>query len=247
MEKNSFLLFNDLVYQLYSEPSFQHLKTIFLKRLKTLVPYSYASIMMTCGKPYHLKLTDPVCNPSSFQKAESEYIRIADMDHLEWIMYSSETVLVWEGEVFKDRQRLSSPVYQKCYSHYDIYDTIQMSIVYNRKVYGILTLYRTHADPAFSNEDIFYIRAFSKHLNFLFYQHLDGFSQKSSLEHLAELEEKYKLTKREAEILQYILQGMNNLEIIELIDITEHTLQKHLQNLYRKCGVSTRWDLLKLS
>lgn len=34
--------------------------------------------------------------------------------------------------------------------------------------------------------------------------------------------------------------------ILETITISRHTLLKHLQNLYRKCGVSSRWDLLKL-
>ena len=41
-------------------------------------------------------------------------------------------------------------------------------------------------------------------------------------------------------------QDRNNEEILEQLHISKNTLLKHLQNLYRKCGVSSRWDLLKL-
>ena len=35
-------------------------------------------------------------------------------------------------------------------------------------------------------------------------------------------------------------------EILARLHISKNTLQKHLQNLYRKCGVCSRWDLRKL-
>lgn len=43
-----------------------------------------------------------------------------------------------------------------------------------------------------------------------------------------------------------VFQDRNNEEILEQLHISKNTLLKHLQNLYRKCGVSSRWDLLKL-
>ena len=50
----------------------------------------------------------------------------------------------------------------------------------------------------------------------------------------------------EGEILGLILQDCNNEEILAKLVISRNTLLKHLQNLYRKCGVSSRWDLRKL-
>ena len=63
---------------------------------------------------------------------------------------------------------------------------------------------------------------------------------------LEELTQVYGLTRRETEILGLVFQDRNNEEILEQLHISKNTLLKHLQNLYRKCGVSSRWDLLKL-
>ena len=63
---------------------------------------------------------------------------------------------------------------------------------------------------------------------------------------LPELVQTYHLTPREGEILGLIFQDWNNEEILEKLRISRYTLLKHLQNIYRKCGVSSRWDLRKL-
>ncbi len=47
-------------------------------------------------------------------------------------------------------------------------------------------------------------------------------------------------------MLGLIFQDLNNEEILDKLMISRNTLLKHLQNLYRKCGVSSRWDLRKL-
>jgi DNA-binding CsgD family transcriptional regulator len=63
---------------------------------------------------------------------------------------------------------------------------------------------------------------------------------------MEELIQTYQLTRREAEILDLAFEGLNNEELLEKLTISKNTLLKHLQNLYRKCGVSSRIDLLKL-
>ena len=63
---------------------------------------------------------------------------------------------------------------------------------------------------------------------------------------MEELTAEYQLTRREEEILGLVFRELNNEEILEKITISQNTLHKHLQNLYRKCGVSSRLGLLKL-
>ena len=38
----------------------------------------------------------------------------------------------------------------------------------------------------------------------------------------------------------------NNDEIARSLTIKETTLQKHIQNIFRKCQVSSKWELLRL-
>lgn len=55
-----------------------------------------------------------------------------------------------------------------------------------------------------------------------------------------ELFEKLYLTRRESEILFRITQGKTDSEIGMLCDISCRTVQKHVQNIYKKLGVETR-------
>lgn len=48
------------------------------------------------------------------------------------------------------------------------------------------------------------------------------------------------LTKREQEILQYLVDGSTNHEIAKIIHVSEHTIKSHLYNIFKKIGVRNR-------
>lgn len=52
------------------------------------------------------------------------------------------------------------------------------------------------------------------------------------------------VTKREDELLQYLCKGYKNADIAAQMFVSENTIKKHLQNLYRKFGVCTRTELV---
>ena len=48
------------------------------------------------------------------------------------------------------------------------------------------------------------------------------------------------LTSREREVLAWVAQGKTNREIARILWITPSTVRKHLENTYRKLGVTNR-------
>jgi DNA-binding CsgD family transcriptional regulator len=52
-----------------------------------------------------------------------------------------------------------------------------------------------------------------------------------------------KLTKREAQVLELLLQGKSNKQIAQALGITESTVEFHLKNIYAKYGVSSYKEL----
>ena len=246
MVKNDYLLLNDFIYQIYTSETIAGLKNTVLTRLRLIIPYSYASIMMCQSDKDSVYLSDPVCYPASFQLAEKDYMKFQKSDDLDWLLYSTEPEVVRESEMFDDQKRLNSEIYDKCYNKYGIYDSLQMSIVYNKTVYGILTLYRKNSDGAFNDNDVFYLHSLNKHINYLFHSLLDTIPSISGTSKLEELTNTFLLTRRESEIMGYIRQCLSDDEILINIPVSKHTLQKHIQNIYRKCGVSSRRELLRL-
>ena len=56
----------------------------------------------------------------------------------------------------------------------------------------------------------------------------------------------YALSSREKEILELMLDGRSNKEIKELLFISIHTVRNHIYNIYRKLGVRSRGQLIRL-
>jgi DNA-binding CsgD family transcriptional regulator/PAS domain-containing protein len=56
--------------------------------------------------------------------------------------------------------------------------------------------------------------------------------------------DKYKLTRREAEIIEYLMTGRTVGEIARLLHITGRTVKTHITNIYWKTGVSNRVELV---
>jgi DNA-binding CsgD family transcriptional regulator len=54
------------------------------------------------------------------------------------------------------------------------------------------------------------------------------------------------LTAREREIIPLIVEGLTNEEIAERLFISPHTVKNHVTGIFRKAGVASRFELLKL-
>jgi DNA-binding NarL/FixJ family response regulator len=55
-----------------------------------------------------------------------------------------------------------------------------------------------------------------------------------------QLQEKLKITKRESQVLLWIANGKTNKEIAEILTMSPKTVDKHLEQIYRKLGVDNR-------
>ena len=121
-----------------------------------------------------------------------------------------------------------------------------MNIAYQNRVLALLSLVRTREDGPFTEQDEFSLRALSNHIDYAYWRLANAAKPSPAAAGVAALAEQFGLTRREEEILRLVFQDQNNDEILDRLVISRNTLLKHLQNLYRKFGVSSRWDLLKL-
>ena len=248
MEKNLFLLYNDIVSVLYSCREVSDLQTRFLPRLKFLIPYSYASIFLLKkgkeGSDGRIELSDPLCVPESFAQAELSWLGSEEKDHLSWLTRSSESILVRESDLLNEEERLNSYPYQHCYHQYNVYDTLQFAIIDSGQFLGLITLFRTRIDNEFCDDDMFFLRSCGTHLTAVFNRLIfsDKYADRDVLADADVIAARFGLTAREMEILGMVLHFRDNQQIAEDLGIRENTLQKHLYNIFRKLNISSRWE-----
>lgn len=155
VEKNTFLIFNQVVSELYRCQTYACLERYFLPMLKLLIPAPYLSILRSEERGGQLCLTDPLCLPAEFAEAERNYIRYAEVDHTGWVGRCREATLIRESDLVKEHVRLGSTVYQKCYQPFDIYDGLFYAIVAKGHPLGVLSLFRCREDGPFTDQELF--------------------------------------------------------------------------------------------
>lgn len=75
-------------------------------------------------------------------------------------------------------------------------------------------------------------------------EELSANNQNSETLHIQDFVKMYRLTKRETEIAQLILQGKSNGEIAGELFISETTVKKHVSNIFEKTGINRREELI---
>jgi DNA-binding CsgD family transcriptional regulator len=223
------------------------MRTIVLSLLSTLIPNTCASILLSDHTDSSNLLCDPICFPASFTKMENDYLAIENLDYSRWMLFNSKAMIVRDTDLLPEEERIKTTRYQRCYLPYNLHYSVDMSIVDNNQLLGTLSLYRTKEMGDFTDSELFKLNVIGEHLNARFYREFTKEdSGEVSDDILLQLINEYGLTSREAEVLQMVFCDLTNDEIASQLYISPNTLKKHLQNLYRKLGASSRWELMSL-
>lgn len=246
MDKNQFYLYNETLYKILTCTSLKDLKQTILRELRLLIPYRYASIITVCQDPKTgaISHSEPVCIPEELTDMENSWINQAREDDYFWLSSTQESIVLRGSDVQSDEVRLHSAIY-RIYQRFDIYDSMEVNLVYEHRTLALLSLYRTQQDAPFSEQDAFFLKSLIKHINYLYYRLLNVRAEGQDSTALR-LKQRYHLTERETEIASLLFQHLSNDEMVSQLYISKNTLDKHLSSIYRKCGVSSRVKLLQM-
>ena len=246
MDNNDLLLFSEVIYRIHACETPGDLSRTFFHQLRLLIPFRYASYLtVSQEEDGSYTYTVPFCQPQSLAAAEKAWAAAPDKSNTAWLSSGTESMVLRDSELMTGNRRLDTPTYQETFQKYNIYDQLQMNVVHDGRTIGRLTFYRTRTDGPFTDSDAFRLRALSKHINLAFHRcFVQQFSPRSR--NLPKLASVYGLTRREEEILGCIFSGMDNGAICDKLRISRNTLYKHNNSIFQKCGVASRWELLRL-
>lgn len=250
MKKNDFLCLNNIIWQIYNEPDFYLMQQCVLDLLATVIPYTFASFMTAEAGSDQVRLSHPVCRPAGMA-VEQIYMGMQEQDYGRWLMFGGKSMIVRASDMLPEEERIQTPFYQKCCAPFGLHYLLDLSLVEKGVCVGILSLYRQRQLGDFDADEMFVAQALSEHLNSRFYQEYAEAEAEAAPEESRDavpaLARQYRLTSRETQVLAALLEGGDGPDICRELCISDNTLKKHLQNIYRKCRVSGRLELLRLA
>ncbi len=248
MQKNDFLLINEIIYKVYTTIDFDEMRTNFLSLLSVLIPSKESSVFLSNHSDSKHLICDPIIFPSVESSAEQNYLLYENLDYTRWVLMSHKCMIFRESDLISDEERLKSDFFKNLMAPHNLHYSLQLALVYHEIPLGVITLYRTKEMGDFTDEEVFILDSFKDHLNYRFYQHAFTTIHKTNHpeKYQDDLMKDYSLTKRESEIVSLILNGATNQHIADSLTISPHTLKKHIQNIYRKLNVTSKWELFAL-
>ena len=248
MNKNDFFLLSEVIYQIHACETFRDLERRFFDCVRLFIPFHCASYIQIDDVPDTGKQSQWLrfCCPETFAAVEREWLRRFHEAGTAWLSSGTESVVVRSSDLFVGDSRLNLPVYRDLFRPRGIFDDMQMNLVRGGRTAGRLAFFRTREEGAFSDEDGTKLHLLSKHINLVFGRCTDRSITEHSGKDIEDLAKEYGLTRRETEIVERFFQGMDNTEISADLKISKNTLYKHNNNIFQKCGVRSRWELLRL-
>lgn len=249
MISNKFFIYDNIVYLIYTIADFEEMKESFLKEIQNLIPCQFGSIFMHVPPGQEDSLTMPICYPKEFGGVEEEYLKLRDKDKSIWLLNSSDLKVFRVTDLYKDSERHKSPIYLKCFQPFHLEYAVYIYLFYENKHLGTVSLYRREDMADFSEEEMTVLRQLAKHLVARFHTHDNLRPQQnpqSSSSRLYHFAEEVNLTERELQLFLSLTPYISNKELAKKYYLSEHTIKKHLQNIYRKTHTHSRLALVNL-
>jgi len=241
LETNDWIILNNIIYKIYTTDNVDEMRRNLFEELKMIIDFDSADFYLASKEPGHL-----LCNPITYNCDLDLSEMYEDIDYSRGIVASGKMLIYRETDIISDEARVDSEYYQKVYKPNNWHFALQMVLARHKKFIGAVTFYRTIGKENFHYDDIFVLDLLKDHLAYRLEQFEKNKEMGIEKYTISEAINVFNLTKREGEILNFLMEGKDNTDICEKLVITENTLKKHILNLYRKLRINSRTQLFKM-
>ena len=217
-----------------------------VESLRDVLSFSHSLYHYIRQKPGSINYVDLRSNDIPKSDIDAYINKYSKIDFINWYSLSPKIGVFRESDIISLELLENSQFMQEWMLPIGIYYGVGMSIADGENLFGSIFLYRSQDEEDFSDQDLNILNIVNHHLCQRFsteFPHgldeLPG-SDTQSLLHLKTL------TKRENEILTEIQAGTLRRDLSGKMFITENTLNKHLDNIYKKLGIDSYEQLLQI-
>ena len=233
-----------LICWLHTQSDISVLQSGFLKHLATIIPHRKSFFDLCTTRDGRLFFFDPVSNNMTDEELETYYQEYQYSDYVAWSFSSDKPTVYRDSDMVTPKMREGSAIYRQWMDPMNIYYSIGSTVMGAHHLLGSVTLFRSREEGDFTDEEVSMLTVLNRHLSAHFaFLWPDGATPKARVA-FGQLAAQYALSEREQEIAKLISQGRTNQEIGKALFISENTVKKHVNSLYRKMGITSRTQLL---
>jgi len=222
----------------------EELRTFFLEQIQTVIPHKKAFFDLGYLQDGNAIFFDPTSLNMTNSELNAYYDHYLASDYIAWMLPSNHSVLYRDSDIITDSARERTDIYQHWMKPMGVYYSIGSTLFDNGILYGSITLFRA-SDQDFTDEEMYILQLLTEHITASFTRkYPNGIRKSLSCKCDDGLIEKYHITIRENEIISLIFKGLSNREIANNLYITENTVKKHINTIFRKLNVRTRTQLV---
>ncbi|HHY91193.1 MAG TPA: response regulator transcription factor [Clostridiales bacterium] len=247
LSQSEWLSINEIIFSIYAIPDMTKMRKVFLDALHSLIFYDSALFDFAITNNRNPLFFDPVSVNIHEKYIKNYYEYFQHIDYTRWIFFQPNPIIYRDTDLLSNKLRESTEYFKNWMRPTNTYYGAGSAIISDGTLLGSVTLFRSAARDNFSERDLFILEILNSHLsNRLSQAYPQGIKNNIlQIRQSDSLMENYGLTSRELEIIQFVSNGMSNQEISRALFISETTVKKHLNNIFKKLSINSRTQLMK--
>ena len=239
---------NELALTLHEQRDIDAFQAQTLKGVAGLVPHRIAMFDLIeqdrHGAPVYIH---PASRGMDAQALGDYYDRYAAMDYTTWSFDLHRVGVYRDLDLVDVERRDATPIYREWMEPQGVYFGCTATLAHAETPLGSITLFREHEAGDFTDDELEALFEIARHVSIALANLYPGgikISASSAFDPLDDLIAAHDIQPREAEILRLMLVGKTNRQMADELFISESTVKKHVNAVYRKLGVKNRLGLM---
>jgi len=216
-----------------------------LERLREAFPHKVSWFDFARQGASGIEFFSPVSTTMEPEVLATYYERFAQTDYTVWSFDVSTTAVYRDLDLVDVARRDTTPIYREWMEPMGVYFGCGATLAKNGVPYGSITLFREREAGDFTSHELRLLLEISRHVSVrladLFPRGMDAGNARSG--RVADLVAGRGVSPTEQHVLQLMLEGRTNAQIASDLFISESTVKKHVNALYKKLGVENRVQL----
>jgi DNA-binding CsgD family transcriptional regulator len=171
---------------------------------------------------------------------QDKYLALDPMNPSEY--EDTDTTVICSNQMYFHEDWVNTEFYKEFFKPMGYMYNTDIFFRRDGKIIAVLTLLRSDEMEAFSDNEIDLLKNIQPFLEYT----LNQVYEPAKIDERKFIIDKYKLTGREIDVLEYAMGGMSNKLIAQELELSIPTVRTHLQHIYDKVGVHSTNELISI-